>query len=117
LVEERLKSLFGQAWSDAPRETRLDGPCEGWIERQMKGNENRRPSREVLTWQHANHAVGLAVQGKCLPDCLRPPAEVSLPEAIGEHDNPLGLLARRPVRLVEESSEQRRNPEYVQTTC
>src|SRR4029453_7224724 len=52
-----------------------------------------------------------------LPYCLRPPAEVSLPEPIGEHDDPLGLLARRPVRLTEDSSEDGRNPKYAQTVC
>jgi hypothetical protein len=61
LVEERLESLFGHAWSDAPLETGLDAPCEVRIERQIKGNENLRTSEEVLTWQHANHGVGFAV--------------------------------------------------------
>jgi hypothetical protein len=61
LVEERLESLFGHAWSDAPLETGLDAPCEVRIERQIKGNENLRTSVKVLTWQHANHGVGFAV--------------------------------------------------------
>src|SRR5258707_10873365 len=39
VVEERLESLFGHAWSDAPLETGLDAPCEVRIERQIKGNE------------------------------------------------------------------------------
>ena len=37
--------------------------------------------------------------------------EMSLPEPIGGHDNPLGLLARRPVRRVEDASEEGRNSE------
>jgi hypothetical protein len=37
-----------------------------------------------LTWQHANHGVGLTVQIEGLPDCLGPPAEVSLPEQTNE---------------------------------
>jgi hypothetical protein len=67
LVEERLKSLFGHAWSDTPFETGLDGPstgadgCKGRIELQIKRNENLRTSGKVLTWQHANHGVRLAV--------------------------------------------------------
>ena len=61
MVEERLKSLFGHAWSDALLETGLDAPCEVRIERQMKGNENLRTRVKVLTWQHANHGVGFAV--------------------------------------------------------
>jgi hypothetical protein len=117
LVEERLESLFGHAWSDAPLETGPDAPYNFRIERQIKGNENFRTGVKVLTWQHANHGVGFAVQIEGLPYCLRPPAEVSLPEPIGEHDDPLGLLARRPVRLVEDSSEEGRNPENVQTVC
>jgi len=32
-------------------------------------------------------------------------------------DDRLGLLARRPVRLVEDSSEEGRNPEDVQSVC
>ena len=32
-------------------------------------------------------------------------------------DNPSRLLARRPVRLVEDSSEEGRNSEYVQSGC
>src|SRR5215472_7651985 len=40
LVEERLKSLFGHAWIDAPLETGLDAPCEVRIERQMNRNKN-----------------------------------------------------------------------------
>ena len=83
----------------------------------MQGNENLRPRRKVLTWQHANHGVGLAVQTEGLPHGLGPPAEVSLPEPIREHDDPLGLLARRPVRLVEDASEEGRHPEHVQTAC
>jgi hypothetical protein len=111
LVEERLKSLFGHAWSDAPLETGLDNPpCDVRIEPQIKGNENLRTRVEVLTWQHANHGVGFAVQSEGLPYCLGPPAEVSQPEPIGEHDDPLGLRARRPVHLVEDSSEEGRNP-------
>src|SRR5207249_6344930 len=49
LVEERLKSLFGHAWIDAPLETGLDAPCEVRIEGQMNGNENLRTSVKVLT--------------------------------------------------------------------
>ena len=49
LVEERLKSLFGHAWIDAPLESGLDVPCEVRIERQMNGNENLRTSVKVLT--------------------------------------------------------------------
>ena len=117
LVEERLKSLFGHAWSNAPLESGLDAPCALLIERQINGNENLRTRVKVLTWQHANHGVGFAVQLEGLPDGLRPLAEVSLPEPIGEHDDPLGLLARRPVRFVEDSSEERRHREYVQSVC
>ena len=117
MVEERLKSLFGHAWTDAPLETGLDAPYEVRIERQMEGNDNLRTRVKVLTWQHANDAVGLAVQIEGLPHGLGPPAEVSLPEPIGEHDDRLGLLARRPVRLVEDSSEEGRNPEDVQSVC
>src|SRR5215510_16314345 len=49
LVEERLKSLFGHAWSDAPLETGLDAPCEVRIERQMNENEDLRTRVKVLT--------------------------------------------------------------------
>src|SRR3954467_13076626 len=70
LVEERLKSLFGHAWIDAPLESGLDAPCEVQIEGQIKGNENLRTSVKVLTWQHANHGVGFAVQREGLPHCL-----------------------------------------------
>ena len=88
--------------SDAPPETRLEIPYE--FRRQIKGNENLRTRGKVLPWQHGNYGVGFAVQIEGLPHGLRPPAEMSLPEPIGEHDEPLGLLARRPVRLVEDSS-------------
>ena len=61
LVEERLKSLFGHAWIDAPLESGLDVPCEVRIERQMNGNENLWTRGKVFTWQDANHRVGFAV--------------------------------------------------------
>src|SRR5262249_6571053 len=117
LVEERLQSLFGHAWSDATLETRLDGPCEVRIERQVNGNENLRTGVKVLTRQHANHDVGFAFKRGGLAPCLGPPAEMLLPEPIGEHDDALGLIARRPVRLGEDSSEEGRDPESVQTAC
>ena len=61
LVEERLESLFGHAWSDAPLETGLDAPRDVRIEGQVNGNENLRTRGKVSTWQHANHGVGFAV--------------------------------------------------------
>src|SRR4029079_9955476 len=79
LVEERLKSLFGQPWSNARLETGLDAPCEVRIERQIEGNENLRTRIKVLTRQHANHGVGFAVQREGLPHGLSAPAERSLP--------------------------------------
>jgi hypothetical protein len=117
LLEERLKSLLGHAWRDAPLETGVDIPRDVRIERQVHRNEDLRTGLKVVTWQHANHGVGFAVQVEGLPHCLRPPAEVSLPEPIGEHDDPLRLLAHRPVRLVEDSPEEWRNPKYVQAAC
>ena len=63
LVEERLKSLFGHAWSDTPLETGPDGPCtvadgcKGRIELQIKRNENLRTS-----WQSIDVA---ARQSRC----------------------------------------------------
>ena len=48
-----------------------------------EGNENLGTSVKVLTWQHANHGVGFAVQIEDRPDCLGPPAgvRVTLPNA------------------------------------
>jgi hypothetical protein len=74
LFEQRLKSLFGHAWSDAPLETGLEAPYDS--RRQIKGNENLRTSGKVLPWQHANYGVGFAVQREGLPHGLGPPAEV-----------------------------------------
>ena len=87
------------------------------LERHVHGHEELGPRLKVLTRQHANHGVGFAVQVEGVLHCFRPPAEVSLPEAIGEHDDPLGLLTRWPVRLGEDAAEERRNPEHGQSAC